>query len=303
MTRLKNLLRNRNAILLLGLLCGLFIPYAVPVTRHFILFGLGLTMTLSTMEIGNDAFRSPRRILVPALIGIALNYLLLGSIQIGLSSLFISNEAIWTGLVLVAAVPPAIAIIPFSGILRANPTLSLFGTVGAHLAALAITPLIAISLLGATSFNPRKLLITLFFLIVVPLIASRVLICRPGIRERVIPLRGTITNWTFFFVFYTMVGLNRDFLLGKITVVLPIAAILLTTTFALGFLIDRVGILFHLSPETRTSLVLLGTLKNQANAGGLALTFFSQEAALPAAISSIIMMTYFMWLDFWKRRS
>jgi BASS family bile acid:Na+ symporter len=302
MATLTNLLRNRNAILLLGLLCGLFLPFAVPLTRHFILVGLGLTMTLSTMEIGNDAFRSPRRILVPALIGIALNYLLLGSIQIALSSMFIRNEAIWTGLVLVAAVPPAIAIIPFSGILRGNPTLSLFGTVGAHLAALSITPLIAVGLLGAASFNPRKLLITLFFLIVVPLILSRLLI-RPGIREWVTPLRGTITNWTFFFVFYTMVGLNRDFLLGKIGIVIPIAAILLTTTFVLGFLIDRTGILFHLSPETRTSLVLLGTLKNQANAGGLALTFFSQEAALPAAISSIVMMAYFIWLDFRKRRS
>ncbi|MCX5839808.1 MAG: hypothetical protein NTW71_15085 [Deltaproteobacteria bacterium] len=42
-------------------------------------------------------------------------------------------------------------------------------------------------------------------------------------------------------------------------------------------------------------------MKNQANAGGLALTFFSQEAALLAAISSIVMMTYFVWLDFRKR--
>lgn len=302
MARLQNLLRNRNAILLLGLLCGLFIPFAVPLTRHFILFGLGLTMSLSTMEIGNDAFRSPRRILVPALIGIAMNYLLLGSIQIGLSSLIIRNEAIWTGLVLIAAVPPAIAIIPFSGILRANPTLSLFGTVGAHLAALAITPLIAVGMLGAASFDPRKLLLTLVLLIVLPLVVSRLLI-REGIRQKVAPYRGTITNWTFFFVLYTMVGLNRDFLLGQVAVVLPIAAILLTTTFILGFLIDRISGLFHLAPETRISLVLLGTLKNQANAGGLALTFFSQEAALPAAISSIIMMAYFVWLDFRKRGS
>lgn len=302
MARLQNLLRNRNAILLFGLLCGLFIPFAVPLTRHFILFGLGLTMSLSTMEIGNDAFRSPRRILVPALIGIAMNYLLLGSIQIGLSSLIIRNEAIWTGLVLIAAVPPAIAIIPFSGILRANPTLSLFGTVGAHLAALAITPLIAVGMLGAASFDPRKLLLTLGMLIILPLIVSRLLI-REGIRQRVAPYRGTITNWTFFCVLYTMVGLNRDFLLGQIAVVLPIAAILLTTTFILGFLIDRISVLFHLAPETRISLVLLGTLKNQANAGGLALTFFSPEAALPAAISSIIMMAYFVWLDFRKRAS
>jgi predicted Na+-dependent transporter len=98
-----------------------------------------------------------------------------------------------------------------------------------------------------------------------------------------------------------MVGLNHDILLGHISIVFPIATILISTTFILGFLIDRVGSLFHIPRETRTSLILLGTLKNQANAGGLALTFFSQEAALPAAISSIVMMAYFVWLDFRKR--
>ena len=35
-------------------------------------------------------------------------------------------------------------------------------------------------------------------------------------------------------------------------------------------------------------------------AGGLALTLFSQEAALPAAISTIVMTAYIIWLDFKK---
>jgi BASS family bile acid:Na+ symporter len=251
------------------------------------------------MEIDNKVFRNPRLILVPALLGIVMNYIVLGSIIVGLSTMMIRNEAIWIGLVLVAAVPPAIAIIPFTSILYGNQNLSLFGTVGAHLGALVITPLVAIGLLGAASFDPYKLLMTLLMLIVLPLIVSRLLI-RKGIKEQVTPYRGTITNWTFFFVLYTMVGLNHDLLLGHISIVFPIATILISTTFILGFLIDRVGGLLNISRETRTSLVLLGTLKNQANAGGLALTFFSQEAALPAAISSIVMMTYFVWLDFRK---
>ncbi|MDP3097247.1 MAG: hypothetical protein Q8M86_04815, partial [Syntrophales bacterium] len=58
---------------------------------------------------------------------------------------------------------------------------------------------------------------------------------------------------------------------------------------------------FHLPRETRTSLVLLGTLKNQGMAGGIALTMFSQEAALPAAVSTIVMIVYIIWLDFRKR--
>jgi predicted Na+-dependent transporter len=126
---------------------------------------------------------------------------------------------------------------------------------------------------------------------------------RTILTERVTPYRGTVTNWTFFFLFYTLVGLNRDLLLGHASIIFPIATILIITTFILGFLIDRVVGFFHIPRETRTSLVLLGTLKNQANAGGLALTFFSQEAALPAAISSIVMMTYLVRLDLRTRLS
>jgi bile acid:Na+ symporter, BASS family len=299
--KLKNLLRNRNAIFLLAMASGLLFPFAVPVTRHFILPALALVMSISTMEIDNDVFRSPRSIFFPALLGIVMNYIILGGIIIGLSLVMIQNEAIWTGLVLVAAVPPAIAVIPFTGILRGNQNLSLFGTVGAHLGALAITPLVAAGLLGVASFDPYKLLMTLLALIVLPLFVSRLLI-RKGIKEWVAPYRGTITNWLFFFVLYTMVGVNRDLLFSNVSIILPIAAILISTTFILGFLIDWVSGLFHVSRETRTSLVLLGTLKNQANAGGLALTFFSQETALPAAISSVVMIAYFVWLDFRKRR-
>jgi bile acid:Na+ symporter, BASS family len=301
MPKLKNLLRNRNAIFLLAMAGGLLLPFAVPVTRRFILPALALVMSISTMEINSDVFRSPRSIFFPALLGIVMNYIVLGGIIIGLSSVMIRNEAIWTGLVLVAAVPPAIAVIPFTGILRGNKNLSLFGTVGAHLGALAITPLVAAVLLGFASFDPYKLLMTLLALIVLPLFVSRLLI-RKGIKEWVAPYRGTITNWLFFFILYTMVGINRDLLLSNVSIILPIAAILISTTFILGFLIDCVGGFFHISRETRTSLVLLGTLKNQANAGGLALTFFSQETALPAAISSVVMIAYFVWLDFRKRR-
>jgi hypothetical protein len=77
MAKLKNLLRNRNVILLSALAGGLFFPFAVPVTRHFILPALALTMSISTMEVDNKVFRSPRVILFPALLGIVMNYILL----------------------------------------------------------------------------------------------------------------------------------------------------------------------------------------------------------------------------------
>jgi BASS family bile acid:Na+ symporter len=254
-------------------------------------------MALSTMEIENAVFRRPRSLLFPALLGIIMNYIILGNLIIGMAALTIQDEEIWTGFVLLAAVPPAVAVIPFSGFLRGNGLLSLFGTVGAYLGALAIMPLIAVGLLSAVAFDPFKLLLIILELIVLPLAASRLLLQR-GLKERINPYRGTITNWSFFLVLYTMIGLNRDIIIGQALGLLPVVSIAITSMFILGPLIEWVLGLFHIPRETRTSLVLLGTLKNQGMAGGLALALFSQEAALPAAVNTVVMTGYIIWLDF-----
>jgi len=300
MARLKILLRNRNSIFLLALGMGLLLPQAVPVTRHLILPALALAMALSSMEIESAIFRQPRSFLYPAMLGIVMSYIILGNVIIGVATLMISDEMIWTGFVLLAAVPPAVAVIPFSGFLKGNGVLSLFGTVGAYLGGLAIMPLIAFTLLRSQSFDPFKLIMITLELIVLPLAVSRLLL-RNGWKERVAPYGGTVTNWSFFIVLYALVGLNRDLILGWTTTLLPVASIAFISMFILGFLIDWISGLFHIPRETRTSLVLLGTLKNQGLAGGLALTLFSPEAALPAAVTTMIMIVYIIWLDFKKR--
>ncbi len=300
MARLKILLRNRNSIFLLALGMGLLLPQAVPVTRHLILPALALAMALSSMEIESAIFRRPRSALYPAMLGIVMSYIILGNVIIGVATLMISDEMIWTGFVLLAAVPPAVAVIPFSGFLKGNGVLSLFGTVGAYLGGLAIMPLIAFTLLRSQSFDPFKLVMITLELIVLPLAVSRLLL-RNGWKERIAPYGGTVTNWSFFIVLYALVGLNRDLILGETTTLLPVASIAFISMFILGFLIDWISGLFHIPRETRTSLVLLGTLKNQGLAGGLALTFFSPEAALPAAVTTMIMIVYIIWLDFKKR--
>ena len=300
MSKLKAFLRNRNGIFFLAMAAGLLLPWAAPVTKHLILPALALAMALSTMEIGSKVFLRPRTLLFPALLGIIMSYIILGNIIIGLSALLIRDEALWTGFVLLAAAPPAVAVIPFSGFLRGNGPLSLIGTVGAYLGALVIMPLITLTLLSTAAFDPLKLIMITLELIVLPLAVSRLLI-RKGWKERIEPYRGTTVNWSFFTVLYTMVGLNRDVLLGQTWSLLPVAFIALLSMFLLGFLIDWVSSLFHIPKETRTSMVLLGTLKNQGMAGGFALTLFSQEAAIPSTVASMIMIGYIIWLDIRKR--
>jgi BASS family bile acid:Na+ symporter len=236
-------------------------------------------------------------VLVPALGGLAINYVLLGGFILGLNFLLINDEALRSGFILLAVVPPAVAVIPFTGFLGGNNTFSLIGTMGCYLGALVITPLMAVEFFGSAFVEPVKLLIILVELIIMPLILSRILRWT-GIAARIEPFKGTITNWSFFVLTYTIVGLNQRVFLGQPLSLVPAVVIAIASTFFLGFAIEKVGAHFGGDPRTLTSLVLLGTLKNYGLAGGLALSIFSERTALPATVSVIFMIVYIAWLGY-----
>jgi BASS family bile acid:Na+ symporter len=292
---MKRQLRNRDFILILGLGLGLLWGEGAHWTHPLTLPLLAVAMTVSVMGIPAAIFRAPRSLVRPALSGIVITYLLLSGVILGLSSLFIHDKNLWNGFVLIAAVPPGVAVIPFTFFLNGNSLFSLVGTIGAYLGALIITPLFALGFLGTAFIHPVKLFIILVELILLPLIVSQVLV-RTGVSKRIEPFKGTITNWSFFVVTYTIVGLNRQVFLDQPFSLLPVGLIALATTFLLGWAIERIGRVFRIDSTTLTSLVLLGTIKNYGLAGGLSLALFSTETAVPATVSTIFMTVYIIWL-------
>jgi BASS family bile acid:Na+ symporter len=299
--RLSRLLRSRDFILILGLGLGLLWGGGARWTNPLTLPLLAAAMTLSVMGVPGAIFRSPRSLLVPALSGIAINYLLLSGIILGMSALFIHDKNLWNGFVLIAAVPPGVAVIPFTYFLNGNRFFSLVGTMGAYLGALIITPLFALGFLGTTFITPVGLFLIMGELILLPFVVAQVLV-RTGASKRIDPFKGTITNWSFFVVTYTIVGLNRQVFLDQPLSLLPVGLIALASTFLLGWAIERIGKFFRLDPTTVTSLVLLGTIKNYGLAGGLSLALFSRQTAVPATVSTMFMTVYIIWLGMKGRR-
>jgi BASS family bile acid:Na+ symporter len=293
--------RNRDFILVSAVVCGLVVGRGANWTQPLVLPALAVVMTLSTMAVRSEMLRSPRELWRPALSGLLLNYLVLGGILLGLSFLMIQEPAMNDGFVLLVAVPPAIAVIPFTEFLRGNTTYSLLATVACYLGALIITPLIALEVWGTSFIDPGLLVMVIVELIAAPLLISRVLLWT-SVAARLEPIKGTITNWSFFVVMYTIVGINRELFLQRPLSLVPVVVIALFSTFLLGAVIARVGRSIGIDRSTITSLVLLGTLKNYGIAGGLALTLFSKKTAIPAAVSSVFMIVYIIWLNFEKRR-
>jgi BASS family bile acid:Na+ symporter len=295
-----SLLRNRNFILVLALVLGLLLGDGSQWTEELVLPVLAFVMMLSTTSISGTLFTSPRKLLVPVIVGITLNYGVLGGLMLVLSRLNILEESFRTGYVILAAVPPAVGIIPFTGFMEGDRDFSLVGSIAGYLGAFFFTPLILFSFLGLTSGFQFKLLITMFELIIIPLILSRILVYT-SVATKITRLRGPLINWSFFLVIYTVVGLNRGVFLNQPSTIVPLIIIAITSTFLLGILIEKVSEILHVVPRRVVSMVLLGTSKNAGFAAGLALTLFSKETAIASTVQTIFMLAFIIFLDLRKR--
>jgi BASS family bile acid:Na+ symporter len=294
--------RNRNFLLILALVLALPAGQAAPILEPLVLPALGLVMTLALLEVSGEVFRSPKNIILPVLVGLAMNFALNGGLVLALSTLLSTREEFFTGFVLIAAVPPAVAVVPFTALLRGDRVFSFLATIGCYLGALAITPLMAVGLLGTAFIHPFKIFKILLLLILLPLLLSR-LLRWTRLAARLEPVKGALTNWSFALITYTIVGLNRDLFLHHPLALLSPIIIALISTFVLGEVISRVTRLAGLRRDLTVSLVLLGTLKNAALAGGLALNLFDQQTAVPATVCAIFLIIYFIWLSFWHDRN
>jgi len=297
MTKLKSLLHNRNFIFLLAMVSGLLTDKAAPWTEPLILPGLAVVMTVSTLSIPNRAFRSVRTMIMPAFLGSVMSYLVLSGVILILTRLMIQEPYLRTGFVLIASVPPAVAVIPFTSILKGNESFTLFSTIGAYLVALMILPLMAYFYLGIKNIDPMGLVMITIELILLPILLSRVLLLK-GWHKPIAPFKGLITDWSFFLIIYTIVGLNRQIIIGNPALILPVATVSFLSIFVLGYLIDTVGRLIRVERKTLISLTLLGTLKNYGLSGGLALIIFNRESSLPSAVCSIFLIFFIIWMDY-----
>jgi BASS family bile acid:Na+ symporter len=294
-------LKNRNFIFIAAIIFGLGLPQAGVWSKNIMLLALAVVMSLATTAVPNNFIRSGRRLIEPFAAGIILPYLVLGVLLLSLAYLFISNDNIRIGFVLVAAVPPAVAVIPFTAILKGDVSYTLAATVSAYLAALLVMPLMFFLFIADELSQTCKLIEVIILLIILPMVVSRIILFFNW-QEKIDRFRGPVTDWGFFIVLYTLVALNRDLIFARPDLLLPVVLIIFGAIFILGFIVEKAGSLLNRDRAQTTSWVLLSTLKNQGIAGGLAVTLFPEETALPSAVYTAFMILYFMWLDFRRKR-
>lgn len=238
---------------------------------------LFLMMVFSMTEINI----SDRGDLRGALAGLGVNYLLLSGLILGLS-FFLQDEGLRQGFVVMAAVPPAVAILPLTKLLDGDAHLSLYAETICYLASLILTPAIILVFADMTTVSFSYILKIVVILILLPIIASRFLM-----RVRIDPVPPI--NLGFFLITYTVIGLNSNALF----VVIPaVALIAFARTFLIGGAVYIIAKLHGVQAQKRVSYTLFASFKNLGMAAAISVVLFGPRASIPAAVC-ILAETFF----------
>lgn len=269
------LLEKTWLILLSANLLALIYPNLGKYVEPYLTVILVMLMTFSTRNIDFGKVFS-KKAMKKGFVMMLANYLILTPIIL-ISALFV-DKAYFPGFIIMAAVPCAIAVIPYTKLLKGNSQCSTSGLIINYLFSLILAPLITYFFF-AQSVSIYKLIETLVLLVILPLLLSRLF--KP-INKKLDKYDTKIINTIFFVLAYGFVSLNRD------TIVFNIASlkIVMLLLFIRTILITQVmRYLTRKKGRFGISLTLFAGYKNLGLAALLALTLFNKEASLPATLA------------------
>ncbi len=289
--RIVDLIQNSTSVLILSVLLGLVLPGPAGATEALVTPALMVMMAFSLTEVdlGRDIKSSAS--LKRGFLGIIINYGLLSGLIL-LLSYSLPDESLRNGFVIMAAVPPAVAVLPMTRILKGDMSLSFAGEILSYLASLLLMPLIIYLFVHQTGISPIYLLQISIVLILIPALASRLV--------RLIPINPVLPiNLGFFLVTYTVIGLNQGALW---TDGWSVAWISIARTFAVGLAVFILARSAGLKSSQAISLTLLGSFKNLGLAAAVSLLLVGPAAGLPAAFCVLAETAFFILLSFARSR-
>ena len=266
--------------IVLGLLIGGFPAYTSEISTVSLM--VAMTFSLTSIRLRDiNLRRERRRLLLPFF----MSFIWLSGLSLALGLLF--QPPIRYGFVAMAAVPPAVAVVPIPRVMRGDVEFSLVSLSLLYVASLVLTPVI-IFLFAGEAIDIWEVVRTVLLLILLPLLLSR------GARR--LPLSSQqatmLTNVCFFLLMFGIVGARRSFLFLEWSIVAVIAAVVALRTFGSGILVKLVGQSVGVPRETLLPLMLFGSFKNEGLAILIALPLFDEIAGIPLVVAIMFEMLW-----------
>jgi len=262
--------------LVVGFATGGYPAYSREISQ--IALALGMTFALTEISFGGI---SPRAEFRPFLRSFGMSYGLLSALLLGFAFLT-PDPAVHDGWVLMAAVPPAIAVVPITGYLRGDTRRAVISLALLYLVGLLLVPLITLAFTRQT-VPLGDLVQQTIFLIGLPMAASR-----PLRRWRsIVDVRTSAVGVSFFFLVIAVAGSTRDPLLARSELLLPLAVFSFARTFGIGAIVFGLAGRFRLPRADRVALTAFASFKNLGLTVVLAFAVFGPIATLPAIMSLV----------------
>lgn len=286
-----------NIIFLLALICGIIFPQGFLIGKALILPALMVIITVTLLRFPRGFFRHPGSLLYSSIQSNIMNYLVLGNFIILAGVLLIHKQELWVGMVLIAAMPSSLEIILLGDLSRIEKKDIFTALAGTYLGALLIIPLVGLCFLKYIQLNHWNIIVLVLGLIFLPLAISRIAIEKEW-DKLIKKYEDAGMDFSSFIVFYAISANSRNFLANWSSDLSFIALIAFVSTFLFYFAIRKTGFYFHIPENKIIFFILLGTMKDCGLAGGIALTVFNQEAAIPPLIFAIFTFFYMNWLKY-----
>ena len=204
---------------------------------------------------------------------------------------FIDNQALWTGWVMLSAVPCAISVVPSALFLKADPKLAVLSLTVIYVIAIALTPLITHTLIG-NSVNPLEVLRYILMFILIPFVLA-IPIKRLHLKQAP---KTLFINLMMFILVFVGLGSRQEFVFSEPMIVLSLVVacmfriFLVSTVFVLAM--KKLGC----DRDNGLNYVTFCYWKNSGMSASLTMGLFAAtmpEAVLPCVVSLIVEAVWF----------
>ncbi|MFP4118205.1 MAG: hypothetical protein ACLFTR_04765 [Candidatus Woesearchaeota archaeon] len=287
-----------KAIIFVALFLAIFFPQPATFIKDYLIFILIFMLSISIRNLGAEHLNIKKKELVGVLVFV--NAFILSATYIAMSYLLISNELYRNALIIYSLMPPAIGIVSLGYIYHVDMKVDLYAEFIGYIVSLGIIPL-GTHIFMRTAIAPIDVLEVIFFLLVIPMILSRI-IRRIAIPDDTLKM---IISTCFGFVIYTIVGFNLEMIMENLRDVLNITILLFILRIILMIAIFMIA-RRYLSHENSVLLTLFGTMKNGAAATAISLMLLGVESTVPLALEAIFFALGLFVMDYmftWSRES
>jgi len=276
--------------LVIGFVTGGFPSYSREISQ--LALALGMTFAMTEISFANISARTEFRRFVVSFVASygALSGLLL------IFALLSPDPGIHDGWVLMASVPPAIAVVPITSYLRGDTRRTVVSLAILYLIGLLLVPLITLAFTHQT-VPLTDLVLQTILLIGLPMLVSRPL----GRWRKIAYVRTSGVSISFFFLVIAIAGSTRGPLLGRPELLLPLGLFSAIRTFGIGVLVVTLGRALRLPRDDQVALAVFASFKNLGLTVVLAFAVFGPIATLPSIVSLVCEILWLASLPFMFR--